>query len=154
MTAIGTCDFPEQANWSVYLSERPSLMRPSFEASFLPSERASLHAEFSELLAECDEVNWNGYRSDPISGEATDAARKLIANLPTDLRQPSLGAVPEGLVTFEWYKGPKNIISVIANSNNTVDYAISRGDEILHGSAPFFGTLPSTVLYHIRALGK
>ncbi len=140
--------------WSVSLAEirRPRL---TASASFMPmSLRASVRAEYSELLEECSVPGWSGERSDPIRPEAATAAAKLIEHLPSDIQDPSVGAIPEGLVTFEWYRGPKRVVLVVPNANNGLDYAIRRGDEVLHGSAPFFGKLPETVLSHIRALGR
>lgn len=152
MITLVSCDFPDHANGSVFWAEHSSRWSSSdFTAGFQPRvARAALSAEFSELLVEHSTPDWNGYRADPISPEAASAACQLMAHLPGDIPSPSLGAVPEGLVTFEWYRGPKHIVSVIANTNYTVDYAIRRGDEILHGSSPSFGTLPDTVLNHIR----
>jgi len=116
------------------------------------TQRAALIAEFSEVVAECSEPGWSGERSDPVSPEAVAAGRKLISQLPQDLASPSVGALPEGLLSFEWYRNPKRVVMVVPNANNGVDYAIRRGDEVFHGSAPFFGKLPESVLFQIRAL--
>ena len=114
--------------------------------------RDVLHAQFFEVITECSEPGWSGERSDPISPEAVAAGYKLISQLPEDIPSPAVGAIPEGLLSFEWYRGPKRIVMVVANSNNGVDYAIRRGDEVFHGSSPFFGKLPETVLSQIRSL--
>ncbi len=125
----------------------------SLSSSVLPmTQRATLIAEFSEVVTECSEPGWSGERSDPIASEAIAAGYKLISQLPEDLPSPSVGAIPEGLLSFEWYRSPKRVVMVVTNANNGVDYAIRRGDEVFHGSAPFFGKLPETVLSQIRAL--
>jgi hypothetical protein len=100
------------------------------------------------------DTGWSGERSDPISPEAANAAAKLIDHMPSDIPDPSVGAIPEGLVTFEWYRSPKRVVLVVPTANNSVDYSIRRGNELLHGSAPFFGKLPETVLSQIRALAR
>ena len=124
-------------------------------SSFVPlSQRAAVRADFSEVLADCAAPGWSGERSDPIGPEAANAAAKLIDQLPSDILDPSVGAIPEGLVTFEWYRSPKRVVLVVPTANNSVDYSIRRGSELLHGSAPFFGKLPETVLSQIRALAR
>lgn len=138
--------------WSVSLREwfRP---QTSLAASVVPmTQRAPLIAEFWEVVAGCSEPGWSGERSDPISPEAVAAGYKLISQLPEDIPSPAVGAIPEGLLSFEWYRGPKRIVMVVANSYNGVDYAIRRGDEVFHGRSPFFGKLPETVLSQIRSL--
>lgn len=139
-------------SWSISLRDQLGYPAP-LEAAVVPmTQRASLRAEFSEVVTECSESGWSGEKSDPITPESIDAGYKLICQLPEDVPSPAVGAIPEGLLTFEWYRGPKRIVMVVANSNNGVDYAIRRGDEIFHGSAPFFGQLPETVLHQIREL--
>ncbi len=118
------------------------------------SQRAAVRADLSELFADCATPGWSGERSDPIGPASAEAAAKLIDHLPSDVPDPSVGAIPEGLVTFEWYRSPKRVVLVVPNANNGVDYSIRRGNELLHGSAPFFGTLPETVLSQIRSLGR
>ena len=143
----------QNAEWSISLMDMFRLQTP-LSAPVLPmTQRASLLAEFSEVISECMEPGWSGERSDPIRSEAIAAASKLITHLPDDVPSPTIGAVPEGLLSFEWYRNPKRVVMVIPNANNSVDYAIRRGDEVFHGSAPFFGSLPETVLSQIRALG-
>ena len=138
--------------WSISLKE---LLRPqsAIAATILPmTQRATLMAEFSEVVDECSKPGWSGERSYPIGPEALDAGYKLIAHLPGDIPSPSVGAIPEGLLSFEWYSNPKRVVMVVPNANNGVDYAIRKGDEVFHGSAPFFGKLPDTVISQIRDL--
>lgn len=155
MLAFAPCtSLSDHADWSVSLAElrRP---RQAVTSSFVPmSQRAAVRADFSEVLADCADTGWSGERSDPISPEAANAAAKLIDHMPSDIPDPSVGAIPEGLVTFEWYRSPKRVVLVVPTANNSVDYSIRRGNELLHGSAPFFGKLPETVLSQIRALAR
>lgn len=114
--------------------------------------RNILLTQFSDVVAECSQPGWSGERSNPIAPEAVAAGYKLISQLPEDLPSPSVGAIPEGLLAFEWYRSPKRVLMVVPNANNGVDYAIRREDEVFHGSAPFFGKLPDTVLAQIHSL--
>lgn len=153
MLAIALENSPcQNSGWSISLMD---MLRPQtpHAAPVLPmTQRASLLAEFSEVISECLEPGWSGERSDPIRAEAIAAGSKLITHLPDDILSPTVGAIPEGLLSFEWYRNPKRVVMVIPNANNGVDYAIRRGDEVFHGSAPFFGSLPETVLSQIRSL--
>jgi hypothetical protein len=115
--------------------------------------RAELVADFYEVVADCSKSGWSGRASEPVQPESFEAGQKLISHLPDDIPSPTIGAIPEGLLTFEWYQSPKRLVWVVPNTNNGLDYAIRRGDEVFHGSAPFFGTLPETVLSQIRSLG-
>lgn len=142
----------DTTGWSVSFLEN-SRAPAGLVKSILPmTGRAILLAEFSEVFAECSTQGWSGEQSEAIGAQAYAAASLLISHLPAGIPNPSVGAIAEGLFTFEWYRNPKRLVMVVPNLNNGIDYAIRDGDELIHGSAPFFGKLPETVLSHIRQL--
>lgn len=154
MPPVITCNALDQDHWSIFLGSKDPLV-PSFESSFVPlSRRGGLLANFSELLDNCKEADWNGEAANAIDVVAENAAYQFIKSLPSDIPDPDIDPIPEGLVAFEWYKGPKNVVSVVPNANNGIDYAVRKGNEIIHGSAPFFGAIPTSILSHVRSLTK
>lgn len=152
MFSIATEFGPPVSDW-LLSQNRHTIGRPCLASSFIPfSHRAQLLAEFSEVVAECSTEGWNGGKSDPIKPAAFAAAQKLIDHMPAGLNNPTVGALAEGLLVFEWYKGQKQVVMVVPNHCNGIDYAIRRGNEVIHGSAPFFGPMPNTVLSAINSM--
>ena len=62
---------------------------------------------FQELLKtfkECREPNWDGYGAQAVREETYHLAHRILAALPLGTSVPSVGAEPDGQITFEWYR--------------------------------------------------
>ncbi len=113
-----------------------------------------LIGELSDLVAEAQETNWDGQQSAGINSEAHLAAWRFIQSLPAGIPNPSLGADPDGCVTFEWYVSPRKLVLISVHPDYRVDYAMIVGEAKSYGSEPFFGVLPGKITELVQRICK
>ncbi|CUQ66312.1 hypothetical protein [Candidatus Nitrospira inopinata] len=114
----------------------------------LGAERA-----FEELFVvarECETRNWDGHGATRVSAEAIAHACRLLSALPLGIPAPSVGAEPDGHVTFEWHRSPRWTLSVSISPEGDLHYAALLGSSKVYGTEPFFGETPSRILELIR----
>ena len=59
---------------------------------------------------------------------------------------PSVGAEPDGQITFEWYQSQRRILSVSVSQEGDLHYAALLGYSRRYGTEPFFGEIPADIL--------
>lgn len=107
---------------------------------------AILLEDLQQLADECGAVNWDGYGATPIPRERIDLAERLLLSLPLGMTRPTIGADPDGHVTFEWCASPRRTLTVSVDSDDRMHYAALFGPRTQYGSEVFFGQFPETIL--------
>ena len=107
---------------------------------------APVFDDLDQLAQECREPNWDGYGASPVTAAAVSLARQFLNVLPVESGPFSVGAIPSGDVTFEWYRSPRNTLSVIVDLNGQIHYAALLGASSVHGSEFFWGEVPPRLL--------
>ncbi|MFZ2629261.1 MAG: hypothetical protein WAX67_10315 [Rugosibacter sp.] len=95
---------------------------------------------------ECSSTDWDGYGAAAIEQETIRQAARFLNVLPLGMIAPSVGAEPDGHITFEWYRSPRRILSVSVSPEGDLHYAALLGYSRAYGTEPFFGEIPSDVL--------
>ena len=95
--------------------------------------RHAIYAELGKIASECERAGWDGYGADQVNPLTIAAARDFADQMPDETPQPSVGADPDGAVTFEWHAADRCTISVSVEPNGTVCFAALLGEWGAHG---------------------
>ena len=124
---------------------RDRLLRESVSVGY-----ASVVAVLLRINEECRTPGWDGDKAPPISTGALYAAERFILALPLGTPRPSVGAEPDGQVTFEWYRSPRATLSVSVDPQGLLHYSAMLGGACQCGTEPFLGQIPRAILDLIR----
>jgi hypothetical protein len=102
--------------------------------------------ELIDVILECSKLNWNGYDARPIKPNAIQDAFRLAQVIPLGIPAPSIGAEPDGDITFEWYSAPRKTLSVSVDDCGNLHYAALLGPDSVYGTEAFVGVLPKRIL--------
>jgi len=105
-----------------------------------------------DLFEECSEEGWDGNEASPITEDAYLEARRLISNLPINLRMPEVVPEPSGEIGLEWSKGKDRVFVLSLSGRNEIVYAGLFGINKVHGVEYFGDAVPSTILENLRRL--
>lgn len=106
------------------------------------------------VAEECRSPNWDGYGAKPVSEAAFRLAYRFLEALPLGCSTPTVGAEPDGQITFEWHRSARRTLSVSIDPEGRVHYAALLGARKEHGQEPFFGEMPQRVGELIDSLGS
>jgi len=104
---------------------------------------------FDDLFAVAEESNcpnWDGQGAAPVSEETYRIAYRFLEGLPLGIPAPSVGAEPDGHLTFEWYRSARRTLSVSISPEGDLHYAALIGASKAYGTEPFFADVPKVVL--------
>jgi hypothetical protein len=124
-------------------------LRESFSIGFGLSRPSD---ELREVAQECGVPGWDGQDAGPITTATFFQAMLLLQSLPLDVTAPSIGAEPDGQLTFEWYQSPSRVLSVSISSEGLLHYAALLGPRRAYGVEPFLGSIPQTIIDLIRQM--
>ena len=110
----------------------------------------ALLAGLNSLALECAAENWDGYGAAPVAQETLAQATAFLRALPLGVARPTIGAEPDGQVTFEWYASPRRTLSVSVSAEGDLHYAALLGPARQYGTEAFLGVIPSGILELIR----
>ena len=102
------------------------------------------------VYEQCAVAGWDGYDAAAINQEAYLTAYRLLEALPLGVPAPTVGAEPDGHLTFEWHRGARRTLSVSVSPDAELHYAALLGTSKAYGTEPFLGDVPKTVLDLIR----
>ena len=102
--------------------------------------------ELHDIADECGTKGWDGYGAEPVGQETIHQAERFLNALPLGVAAPSVGAEPDGQITFEWYQSPRRILSVSVSRKGDLHYAALLGYSRRYGTEPFFGEIPTEIL--------
>lgn len=126
-----------------YVDEISREIRAQMRGSIvLGSALERAQEELDELVSECATPNWDGYGAAPIDEESSALAYRFLESLGFGGPFPSVGADPDGEVSFEWYRGPRRTLSVSVSPVGELHFAAIVGASRLYGTEPFLGDCP------------
>jgi hypothetical protein len=111
---------------------------------------ASVFDELDAVWEECREANWDGYHSLPVTQDVLRNAYIFLESMPLGFPRPSIGAEPDGELTFEWHRSPRRTLSVSVNPYGELNYSALLGPNRVYGTEAFFGEVPDTILNLVR----
>jgi hypothetical protein len=108
--------------------------------------------DFLKVVSECSSENWDGYSARPVSRDTIITAWRFGHVIPLGLFKPSVGAEPDGHVTFDWRAGPRRVLSVSVDGCGNLHYAALLGPDRHFGTESFVGVVPNRILELMYAI--
>ena len=99
-----------------------------------------------KVAEECNSANWDGYGAEPITNETFWQAFHFLSALPFGFPPPSVGAEPDGHLTFEWHRSPRRTLSISVSPEGDLHYAALLGASKAYGTEPFSAAVPKIIL--------
>src|SRR6267143_20654 len=112
----------------------------------IPAHEGNLLAELSLVAEECDAANWDGYGAAPVAKQTYSHARSFLDALPIGTPIPTVGAEPDGHLTFEWYRSSRRLLSASVSPEGELHYAALIGPATAYGTEPFASEAPQAIL--------
>src|SRR5438309_452981 len=125
---------------------RRELQRPE---TYFPVMKKVL-PELIDISREDASSGWDGYAAEPIGIETFLHAISFAQSLLDTVPPPTVGAEPDGNITFEWYRSKNRVLSVSISPDGDLHYAALIGPNQSYGTEKFLGDVPKTILDLIR----
>lgn len=106
----------------------------------------------NEIYGECSIADWDGVGARPITIDAYEEARKIIATLSSSIPMPDIIPEPSGSLAMEWRKTGEELFIISLSGKSRIVYAGIFGTNNVHGSEYFAGVLPPSLIQHLRRL--
>lgn len=107
--------------------------------------------ELIDVWEECREANWDGHHAIPVPWSAYNYTKRLLEALPLEIPVPSVGVEADGDLTLEWYRNPRQLLSVSISADGELHYAATIGRNRHSGTIVFLDEVPDTILKLIRS---
>jgi hypothetical protein len=104
-----------------------------------------VYSDLDRIMKQCLFPGWDGNQAKVVSEATYTHARDFLNALPLGIEPPSVGAEPDGCLTFEWSRSPRRAISISISESNVLDYAALIGIRKAFGSEPFYRALPQSI---------
>lgn len=118
----------------------------------LGNRTAALKTELTEIYNETRELGWDGDRAEPLEPMALERAFSFIDSLPADVPTPEMAPAPDGEIHFEWYFGPRKVMTVGISAVGELSFASMKGAKRLYGAEPFSGDFPEQLAFILASL--
>lgn len=102
--------------------------------------------ELCQIFEECSHADWDGYGAMPVAADTFRFAWGFLEALPFGMPAPSIGAEPDGHITFEWHLSPHRTLSISISPDGELHYAALVGASKHYGTEPFYGDAPETIV--------
>jgi hypothetical protein len=138
--------------WSdtaIFVAERTEESRRQLRSSTALGLGAVFN-ELCEVAEECESPNWDGYGAEPVSTDTYRLAYRFLEALPVGTPAPSVGAEPDGDLTFEWHRGPQRTLSVSVSPDGELHFAARIGSARDYGTRVFSGEIPQRIFKLIQ----
>ncbi len=142
--SLGTIGYSDSAKYiySQKLNSDYELQKPDFYFSVMKR----VMPELQEVAKETSEPGWDGYGALPVQSETIEYAQAFLKSLRNEFPAPSVGAEPDGQITFEWYKSSSWTLSVSVSSGGELHYAALLGLNKVYGTEIFYSDVPDRIL--------
>jgi hypothetical protein len=107
---------------------------------------SSVVDDLADIWEDCRHPGWDGYDAVPVSQDTLRNAYQFLEDYAMGWPRPSVGAEPDGQITFEWHHGPRRTLSVSVTPDGNLHYAALLGPNRRYGTEAFFGEVPAVVL--------
>jgi hypothetical protein len=144
VSSLGTIGYSDSAKY-VYdqkINSYNELQIPEFYFSLMKRVMPELHA----IAHETSEAGWDGYGALPVHNGTVEQAQSFLELLPNGIPSPSIGAEPDGQITFEWYKSSRRTLSISVSPTGELHYAALFGLSKAYGTETFYGDVPEKIL--------
>lgn len=108
----------------------------------------SLHAASKEA----SRPDWDGHGGQAVSNATIAQALTLLDLLPSALPRPEISPHPDGELGFEWWLGPRRVLTVSINETGRVSYAALLGPARSYGTEFLQDALPEPMVLALRRL--
>lgn len=152
MLATGCLRSRGSSDSALYVIDQAEKGRRHLQNSFTGGKEA--FEELCDVVEQCREPNWDGYSALPVRDETYRAAYRFLESLPLGTPVPTIGAEPDGHITFEWYTSPKRLLSVSVSPEGELHYAALTGFGKTYGTELFLGEPPRILLSLIPVVTK
>jgi hypothetical protein len=116
----------------------------------LGSSREECRNRLVDAYSEGVTDGWDGYGASKVQPSTIQNARNFIESLPNNLPMPEVSIEPDGEVSFDWICSARRQFSISLGTRSVMSYAGLFGSDKVVGSERFQGTLPRTLVEHIR----
>jgi hypothetical protein len=89
---------------------------------------------------------WDGHGAFPVARATYQQAYRVLEAIPDSFPLPTIGAEPDGQLTFEWHHSAHRTLSVSISPDGDLHYAALLGASRAYGTEPFLGQLPEALL--------
>jgi len=138
---------------AAYVCDASAEYRKHLQSSFsLGLNGSGVLDDLYEIFEKSRQNGWDGDSAEPVSYDTYVNAKRFLESLPLGFQAPSVGVEPDGHITFEWYKAPRQILSVSISPDGYLHYASLNGLRKNFGQEPFFGELPKKILELVGAV--
>jgi hypothetical protein len=129
-----------------FVDEQSEEWRKHLQPFFSYGRRTELLSEIYDVAEELSRPGWNGGDEAPLRQESFYRAYCLAEALPSEIPNPTVGADPDGELTFEWYRGPRRLLSLSIAGEGFIHYVARIGPNELHGVEEFFDEMPRRIV--------
>ena len=129
-----------------FVDKQSKESRKHLQPFFSYGRRSDLFSELDSVAEEISQPGWNGNNEEPVSQESYYKAYCLAEMLPLELPNPTVGADPDGELTFEWYRAPHRLLSLSIGADGFIHYVARIGPNKHHGREEFFDEMPKRLV--------
>ncbi|MGI8980922.1 MAG: hypothetical protein ACR2FY_16975 [Pirellulaceae bacterium] len=133
---------------AIYLDQRFNTLRHQQREAVTFSRQPAYDALW-EAWQPCKVANWDGEGAEAIEQVTYQNAYRLIEALPSGFPSPTVTAEPDGHISLEWYRHPRQILTVSISPEGTLYWAALVGSEDPRGSCRLFDEFPETLRHWI-----
>lgn len=120
----------------------------------LDEARNELLESLRAAAGEASQPGWDGYDASPVSGGTVAQALAFLDLLPSALMRPEISAHPDGELAFEWYVGPRWLLTVSISETGRLSYAGLFGLARIHGTEWLLDSIPQPVVFAFQRLHR
>lgn len=99
-----------------------------------------------DVSEKCKRAGWDGDSAEPVLHETYFNAFRFLESLPVGIQKPSVGVEPDGHITFEWYKSPRQTLSVSVSPDGFLYFSALLGLQKTNGTRTFIGEVPKIIV--------
>ena len=107
---------------------------------------AQFMSEFHSVISECSVEDWDGSGATALNPSTIDAAWRFAQVVPLGIRKPSVGAEPDGHITFEWHTSAERTLSISVDRWANLHYSALLGPDRHYGTESFVCNVPTRLL--------
>jgi hypothetical protein len=116
----------------------------------LGSSREESRNQLIDAFSHAASDGWDGYGARRVDRDTINNGFVFIESLPSNIPMPEVSVEPDGELSFDWICSARRQFSISLGRLNVMSYAGLFGSDKVAGSERFQGTMPRTLLEHIR----
>ncbi len=109
-------------------------------------------ASLIEVLEPASRPDWDHDGAVAVANSTGIRALGFLASLPDAFPLPEVDAEPDGRIAFDWYRGPRGVLTVSVGKRNSLAYAATIGSHASHGTVVLGDSFPAAIVDLLRRL--